>query len=236
MTIIAIDGPSGSGKSTVAREIAERLRLPYLDTGAMYRAIGMVALKRDVKMGDGAALGKLAAEVKMQLLDERSEGKLRPRIIVMGVDSTTDIRTPEVSQAASGVAVHPEVRERLVRRQRNWIVERGGGVVEGRDIGTVVFPDADLKVFLTASDEERAKRRQTDTDAPGFDSLSDEDTKRQLAERDQRDSSREASPLAVADGAFVVDTSDKDIDTVVMEILTELRRRSGGSLPTETTS
>ncbi len=236
MTIIAIDGPSGSGKSTVAREIAERLRLPYLDTGAMYRAIGMVALKRDVKMGDGVALGKLAAEVKMQLLDERSEGKLRPRIIVMGVDCTTDIRTPEVSQAASGVAVHPEVRERLVSRQRNWIVERGGGVVEGRDIGTVVFPDADLKIFLTANDEERAKRRQTDMAAPGFDSLSDEDTKRHLAERDKRDSSRQASPLAVADGAFVVDTSDKDVDTVVMEILAELRRRSGGSLPTGKTS
>lgn len=227
MTIIAIDGPAGSGKSTVAREIAERLNVPYLDTGAMYRAIGMVALKRGIAMGDGIALGKLAAEVKMQLLDERAEGKLRPRIIVMGVDSTDAIRTPEVSQAASGVAVHPEVRQRLVRRQRNWIVERGGGVIEGRDIGTVVFPDADLKVFLTANDEERAKRRLKDQGASGFDALTSDDAKAQIAERDHRDSNRSASPLSVADGAFVVDTTDKDIDTVVLEILGELRRRNG---------
>lgn len=226
MTIIAIDGPAGSGKSTVAREIAQRLNVPYLDTGAMYRAIGMVALRRDIKMGDAGALGKLAAEVKMQLLDERTEGKLRPRIIVMGIDSTDEIRTPEVSQAASGVAVHPEVRERLVRRQRNWILERGGGVIEGRDIGTVVFPDADLKVFLTANDEERAKRRLQDQGATGFNSLSTEDARAQIAERDHRDSNRSASPLAVADGAFVVDTTDKDIDTVVLEVLTELRRRT----------
>lgn len=231
MTIIAIDGPSGSGKSTVARLIAERLQIPYLDTGAMYRAVGLVALNRGIDFADGSGLEKIAAEVKLQLLDERKDGKLQPRIVINAVDSTNQIRTPEVSQAASAVAVHPAVRERLVRRQRNWIVERGGGVVEGRDIGTIVFPDADLKVFLTADDEERVRRRQLDAEAPGFESMSTDDATRELQQRDQRDSTRSASPLAVADGAMVIDTSGQDVDEIVISILAELRRRMGGQLP-----
>lgn len=231
MTIIAIDGPSGSGKSTVARLIAERLHLPYLDTGAMYRAIAMVALSRDVNANDAISLEKLAAETKLQLLDERHDGKLIPRIVVNGVDSTAEIRTPEVSQAASAIAIHPTVRERLVRRQRNWVIERGGGVVEGRDIGTVVFPEAELKVFLTADDEERVRRRQADVHAPAFGDLDDAQLAAELAERDHRDSTRTASPLSVADGALVVDTSGQDIEEIVIGILAELRQRMGGALP-----
>jgi CMP/dCMP kinase len=231
MTVIAIDGPSGSGKSTIARLIAERLQLPYLDTGAMYRAVGMVALAKGVGFADSSGIEKIAAEVKLQMLDERRDGKLFPLVVVNGVDSTAEIRTPEVSQAASAVGVHPPVRERLVRRQRNWVLERKGGVVEGRDIGTVVFPDADLKVFLDASHDERVRRRAADEHAVGFDELSHGEVKRELAERDQRDSNRAASPLAVAEGALVIDTSDKDIEEVVMDIMVELRKRNGGELP-----
>ncbi len=231
MTIIAIDGPSGSGKSTVARELAERLHLPYLDTGAMYRVVGMVALQRNADLRDGAALGKLAAEIKMQLLDERQTGKLQPRVIVSGQDASFDIRSPEVSQAASSVAVHPEVRERLVRRQRNWVLERGGGVIEGRDIGTVVFPDANLKVFLTADDRERARRRASDAQSPAFGHMADNEAEKELAERDFRDSNRRASPLAVPDNALVLDSSTKDVDEVVLEILAALRKLFGGELP-----
>src|SRR5262249_34275309 len=161
---------------------------------------------------------------------ERIAGKLVPRIMVNGIDSTAEIRTPEVSQAASAIAIHPAVRERLVRRQRNWVIERKGGVVEGRDIGTVVFPDADLKVFLDASHEERVRRRTEDRHAVGYDQMSSSDVTAAMQERDHRDSSRDASPLSVASGAFVVDTSDKDIEEVVMTILSELRIRNGGQL------
>lgn len=231
MTIIAIDGPSGSGKSTVARLIAERLELPYLDTGAMYRAVAMTALKQGIDLWDGARLAKVAAELKLQMLDERVEGKLVPRVIVAGVDATTSIRTPEVSQAASAIAVHPDVRQRLVSRQRNWVMNRNGGVVEGRDIGSVVFPGADMKVFLTAEDSERARRRQADEHAVGFGDMTTDDAHKEITERDHRDSTRSASPLKVAEGAFVVDTSDKDVEEVVIEILSELRRRSSDALP-----
>jgi len=236
MTVIAIDGPSGSGKSTIARSIAERLEMPYLDTGAMYRVIALVALKRDIELLDGDTLTKLAAETTMQLLDERVDGQLVPRVEVMGVDATLEIRTPAVSQAASAVAIHPDVRHRLVARQRTWIENRGGGVVEGRDIGTVVFPNAELKVFLTADDAERVRRRQADNHSPEFQNLSEEQAANEIAERDHRDSTRRASPLAIPEDALVVDTSGRDVDDIVIEILTELRRRSGGELPPRTTS
>ncbi len=236
MTIITIDGPAGSGKSTVARALAERLSLPYLDTGAMYRVVAMVAIRRGVDFWDETSLTKIAAETKMQLLDERQNGKLNPRVVVMGVDATLDIRTPEVSQGASAVAIHPGVRERLVSRQRNWVLNRGGGVVEGRDIGTVVLPDAEIKIFLTASEEERARRRKADLSSPGFAHLSTDDVAKEMEERDKRDSTRVDSPLAVPDGALVVDTSGQDIEEVIIGILSELRARSGGELPTGSVS
>ena len=219
MTIIAIDGPSGSGKSTVARLLAQQLQLPYLDTGAMYRAVGMVAREKGVPVSDAPALVKVAAEMKLELLDEYENGELKPRVVVNGVDCTLAIRTPEVSQAASAVGIHPEVRERLVRRQRNWVEVRGGGVVEGRDIGTVVFPDADVKVYLTASEEERARRRMTDPNAPGFSALSGAQTEKEIASRDARDSSRAASPLKVAADALVIDSSDMSPSDITARIV-----------------
>jgi cytidylate kinase len=231
MTVIAIDGPSGSGKSTIARLIAERCNLPYLDTGAMYRSVGLLAIKKNVAYSDGAALVKLATEMKIQMLDERVDGHLVPRVVLNALDVTQGIRTVGVSQAASAVAVHPELRERLVKRQRTWVELRGGAVVEGRDIGTVVFPDAELKVFLTADDEERVRRRQADENAPGFQGLSTAQAEKELAERDHRDSTRAASPLTPAPDALVVDTSGRDIDEVVIGILVELRQRMGGELP-----
>jgi len=220
----------------VARALAERLSLPYLDTGAMYRVVALVAINKSVEFNDEAALTTIAAETKMQLLDERNKGKLAPRVVVSGVDATLDIRSPEVSQGASAVAVHAGVRDRLVSRQRNWVLNRGGAVVEGRDIGTVVFPDADMKVFLTADDEERVRRRQGDAEAPAFAHMRVEEAAQHLAERDERDSNRDVSPLAVADGAFVVDTSNVDIDEVITNIIIELRARNGGELPMGTVS
>lgn len=236
MTIIAIDGPSGSGKSTIAKGLAERLRLPYLDTGAMYRAVALMASRKGIDFHDDVKLTKVAAETIMQMLDERPEGKLMPRIVIAGADETLNIRSPEISQGASAVAVHAGVRERLVSRQRNWIMNRKGGVIEGRDIGTVVFPEADLKIFLTASAEERVKRRQDDENAPEFSNLSSEQTHQELAERDARDSGRSHSPLEAAADAIVVDTSGQDIDEVIINILSELRKRCGGELPMGTAS
>lgn len=231
MTVVAIDGPSGSGKSTVARHVAEKCDLPYLDTGAMYRAIGLVAIKKGIALHDAAAITKLATETKLMMLDDRVDGRLQPKVMANGVDVTSEIRTPEIGQAASAIGVHPEVRKRLVARQRNWVAERGGGVVEGRDIGSVVFPNAVLKVFLTANDEERARRRKSDADTVGYEHLSEEEAKAELAARDRRDSNRDASPLAVVSDSYVLDTTGREIDDVVLEILTELRTRCGGELP-----
>lgn len=236
MTIIAIDGPSGSGKSTVARALAERLALPYLDTGSMYRVVALVALRKDVRFDDDVALTKIAAETIVQFLDERTNGKLHPRVVISGADETLAIRSPEVSQGASAVAIHPTVRERLVNRQRNWVLNRKGGVVEGRDMGTVVFPDADLKVFLTADDAERTRRRVDDAHAPEFAEVGHEDTHKQMAERDARDANRAASPLKPADDAIVIDTTGVDIEDVIINILSELRRRNAGELPMGTAS
>lgn len=229
--IIAIDGPSGSGKSTIARSIAERVHLPYLDTGAMYRAVALMALRKNIAFEDEAKLTKIAAETIMQFLDEREDGVLAPRVVIAGVDETANIRTPEVSQGASKVAIHPEVRERLVSRQRNWVKNREGGVIEGRDIGTVVFPDADLKIFLTADPEERNRRRMTDASAPEFGAMDQASVGAQLAERDERDSTRPHSPAVAADDSLLIDTSGRDIDEVTIEILAELRKRCGGELP-----
>src|SRR5256714_9766909 len=151
MRVIAIDGPAGSGKSTVSRRLAERLGLRYLDTGAMYRAVAFAALRRDLDPDDDDPVAALARNLT---LDVSLEG-----VTVDGVDATVEIRGPEVTRAVSTVAANPGVREELRRRQREWAVANGGGVIEGRDIGTVVFPDAELKVYLTASPDARAQRR-----------------------------------------------------------------------------
>ncbi len=204
MRVVAIDGPVGSGKSTVARAVAARLDLPYLESGAMYRVVALAALRRGIDPdaeGSGDAVAALAAEVDI---------KLGERIMVDGADVTADLRSPEVGRVVSAVAAMPGVRTELVRRQREWVEEHGGAVVEGRDIGSVVFPDAELKVFLTASADERARRRELD------------ETPDDLARRDLIDSTRAVSPLVVAQGAAVVDTTGRPIDDVVDEIVAML--------------
>ena len=208
MRVVAIDGPAGSGKSTVARELARRLRLAYLDTGAMYRSVAFAALQRGIDPADGAALARLARDVDLEVSD---------RVIVDGLDATAEIRGPAVTRIVSAVSANPAVRQEMVRRQRAWVEEHGGGAVEGRDIGTVVFPDAELKVFLTASDEERARRRQKDEGAPDVTAVAAD-----LARRDSLDSTRPVSPLKPADDAVVIDTTGRTVDEVADQILSLL--------------
>ena len=219
MTTIAIDGVSGSGKSSAARAVARRLDLPYLDTGAMYRAVALAAIRSDVSFDDQHALVKLAQTINLQM-DEHPHGDQRPLLIHLdGVDVTADIRGPLSSHGSSAVAVHPGVRQELVGRQRAWVQAHGGGVVEGRDIATVVCPDADLKVYLTADVEERARRRSAQGEARVDPSAAAE----HLKQRDERDSGRAVDPLQVATDAVVIDTTSTTPDEVVELILSHLR-------------
>ena len=211
LRVVAIDGPAGAGKSTVARFLADRLGLEYLDTGAMYRAVTFGALERRVPVDAEEAVARLARDLTLEL-DERG-------VRVDGVDATAAIRSPEVTALVSTVAANPAVRHELRRRQRAWGEERRGGVIEGRDIGSVVFPDAVLKVYLTASPRVRALRRVAEA---GGDV---DEIERAIAERDRLDSTRVDSPLVEADGSVVVDTSDRGIDDVVDELVTLVRRR-----------
>ncbi|HVL92519.1 MAG TPA: (d)CMP kinase [Acidimicrobiales bacterium] len=197
--LIAIDGPAGSGKSTVARAVARRLGVDHLDTGAMYRAVAYASLERDVDPADAEAVAALAAGLVIEV-----DGA----VLVDGVDASAAVRGPEVTAVVSAVASVPAVRAELVRRQRAWASSRDGGVVEGRDIGSVVFPGADVKVYLTASDEERSRRRAGE----GGDGAD-------LARRDGLDASRAVSPLQVAEGAVVVDTTGLSVDEVVDAVL-----------------
>ena len=201
MRVVAIDGPVGSGKSTVAKAVASRLDLPYLESGAMYRVVAWAAVQRGMDPEAADELTALAAELDMDVGEQ---------VVVDGKDVTRELRSPEVGRAVSAVAATPGVRTELVRRQREWVEARGGAVVEGRDIGSVVFPDADVKVFLTASAAERARRRELD------------ETPDDLARRDLIDSTRAVSPLVVAQGAQVVDTTGRPIDDVVDEIVAML--------------
>ena len=201
MRVVAIDGPVGSGKSTVAKAVAARLELPYLESGAMYRVVALAALRRRLNPEDQDGHARLAADVDMEVGE---------RVILEGDDVTADLRSAEVGRGVSAVAAMGGVREELVRRQREWVAAHGGAVVEGRDIGSVVFPDADVKVFLTASAAERARRRELD------------ETADDLARRDLLDSTRAVSPLIVPQGAVVVDTTSRPIDDVVDEIVSLL--------------
>jgi cytidylate kinase len=200
--VIAIDGPAGSGKSTVARGLARQLGLDYLDTGAMYRAITFAALRRGVDPGDPEPTAEIARTVDLQV---STEG-----VWVDGVDATIEIRGPEVSRAVSLVAANPEVRAELVRRQRDWANERGGGVLEGRDIGTVVFPDADLKVYLTARPDVRAERRAAEITQLDYETVAAD-----MARRDALDQGRTDSPLRQADDAVEIDTSELTVDQII---------------------
>ena len=205
INVVAIDGPAGAGKSTIAKELARVLLLPYLDTGAMYRGITCAALRRGIDPGDEAAVAQLAVTTVLDISDEG--------LLVDGVDATIDIRGEAVTRAVSSVAANSDVRRELRERQRIWVAERGGGVVEGRDIATVVFPDARLKVYLTASPLVRAQRRVAQI---GGDV---EQIARDIAERDYKDSTRVDSPLRESENAIVVDTSDRTIGDVVSQIV-----------------
>jgi cytidylate kinase len=199
--LIAIDGPAGAGKSTVSRSVAERLGLERLDTGAMYRSIAWEALHQGVDPADEEAVAQIATDAQIEVAKS---------VTINGTDVTQEIRTPAVSRAVSIVAANPRVRRELVTRQRRWAAERDGGVVEGRDIGSVVFPDATVKIFLTASAEERARRRGHDESPDG------------VARRDRLDSTRQASPLTQAPDAHVLDTTGRSVDDVVKEVLSWL--------------
>ncbi len=212
--IVAVDGPSGSGKSTVARGVAGALGLEVLDTGAMYRAVTLAALEAGCSLADEDACAKLARESRIEV--ERGVTRLDGR------DVSAEIRGPEVTAAVSIVAAHPAVRRVLVERQRAWAEQHGGGVVEGRDIGTVVFPDAPVKVFLTASDEERARRRHLD-EAAAAREVEVAAVREALQRRDHIDSSRTVSPLRAADDAVVIDTTGRRVDDVVAEIVARFR-------------
>jgi cytidylate kinase len=217
LQVVAIDGPSGSGKSTVAREVGEQLGLQVLDTGAMYRSVTLAAIERGIDSSDGAGCAEIAATVDIDVADG---------ISLDGRDVTAEIRGPAVTAAVSTVSAHPEVRTVLVDRQRDWATAHGGGVVEGRDIGSVVFPDAAVKVFLTASDEERARRRQRD-EAAAARAVDVERVREDLERRDHLDSTRTVSPLHAADDALIVDTTGRDVADVVAEIVDRFRVATG---------
>lgn len=205
MRVIAIDGPSGSGKSTVAKAVAAHLGLDYLDTGAMYRAVTFAAISRDIDPEDVEAVAKLSRHIELEVAD---------RVLVDGVDATIEIRSPEVTRAVSAVAANPAVRRELVSRQREWAAAHNGGVIEGRDIGSVVFPDAEVKVYMTAEDTERASRRSKELLDMKYDQVAAD-----IARRDYADSTRDTSPLAVAEDAVWLDTTGKDVEQVVDAVL-----------------
>jgi CMP/dCMP kinase len=206
--VIAIDGPVGSGKSTAARRVAELLGYTYIDTGAMYRAVALKALRRRISLGATDELVALAGEARIDL---RAQDGTQ-RVLLDGEDVTAAIRTPEVSQAASKVALIEGVRHVLVAEQRR-AGARGGVVMEGRDIGSVVFPDAELKIFLTASDEVRARRRWLEHQQKG-DTIDLARTLEEIRERDRRDAGREHSPLVRAEGAVLVDSTAMEPEEV----------------------
>jgi CMP/dCMP kinase len=222
--IVAIDGPAGAGKSTVARQLAGRLGFSMVDTGAIYRAVALSASRAGVAWDDDAALDSLLAPPEKLGLSF-AEGD---RVLLHGDDVTQAIRTPEISRGASVVSARPIVRQRLLGLQRELgRAARTGAVLEGRDIGTVVFPDADVKFFLTASDEARAQRRHAELAEKGV-SVPLGEVLAGQRQRDRDDTERAIAPLRPARDAVVVDTTDDDLDTVVERCFRIARERLGG--------
>lgn len=205
MIVVAIDGPAGAGKSTIAKALAARLGVRYLDTGAMYRAVTFAAMSSGIALSDQNLVADLTRKSKMLLTDES--------VVINGLDATVAIRSSEVTAAVSTVAANSQVRTELRERQRQWIADHNGGVVEGRDIGSVVFPDATLKVYLTASPIVRARRRVAQSGG-NVDEIATA-----IASRDLQDSSRSDSPLTQTDDAVTIDTSDRSIDEVVAHLV-----------------
>jgi cytidylate kinase len=219
--IVAIDGPAGSGKSTVARGVAHALGFLVLDTGAMYRAATLAALERGVDLSDADAVTAAARAADIVVGEDDADA-----VRLDGRDVAADIRGPAVTAAVSIVSAHPGVREVMVARQRDWAERQAGGVVEGRDIGTVVFPDAAVKVFLVASDEERARRRQRDEEAAARQSDVAE-VREAMARRDALDAGRAVSPLTPAAVALVIDTTGRSVDDVVAQIVARFESAVG---------
>jgi CMP/dCMP kinase len=217
LLIVAIDGPSGAGKGTVARAVAARLGYRHIDTGAMYRAVAWKARQEGIDLADEAAVAAIGDRATFDL----EQG----RVAIDGNDVSRAIRTPEIDNAATRVARHPAVRRALVARQRTYGAERGI-VMEGRDIGTVVFPDADVKIYLDASPEERARRRAADAAHTSSKGAQLSEVATALAERDKSDSTRPASPLAVASDAIVVDTTGVPVESVIEQVLTLVNAKS----------
>jgi len=217
--IIAIDGPSGAGKSTLAKRLAKDLGFIYLDTGAMYRALALKVLREGVDLADDLKVAQLVGSTAIDL-----QGDWRAlKVILDGVDVAGEIRTPEVSQMASKASALKAVRARMLELQRA-LGQRGNVVAEGRDIGTVVFPDAQVKIFLDASAAERARRRCAELHAAGR-AVDLNETLREIEERDQRDSERELAPLRKADDALVIDSSSATAEEVAARALAEIRMK-----------
>lgn len=212
--VIAIDGPAGVGKSTTARELARRLGYVLVDTGALYRGVALAAQDRGISWDDESEVVRLSGEVELSF---ESEPDGTPRLAIDGVDRGDEIRSPEISSGASRVSAYPGVRRALLGIQRN-LGREGGVVLEGRDIGTVVFPDAEVKLFLTASAEVRARRRTKDLQDRGM--IADQEAVLAgIRSRDRRDSSRPIAPLRPAEDAVILDSSSLDLDAVVEHVL-----------------
>ena len=216
MIVVAIDGPAGAGKSTIAKALAARLGVRYLDTGAMYRAVTFAAMSSGIELNDQNLVADLTRKSKMLLTDES--------VVINGLDATVAIRNSEVTAAVSTVAANSLVLTELRERQRQWITDHNGGVVEGRDIGSVVFPDATLKVYLTASPIVRARRRVAQSGG-NVDEIA-----ASIASRDLQDSSRSDSPLTQTDDAVIIDTSYRSIDEVVAHLV-ELTNKTSRKNP-----
>jgi cytidylate kinase len=216
--VIAIDGPSGAGKSTVARLLAERLGYIYIDTGAMYRAIGWKAQREGIDPADEEMLAELCARTEVTIKKDNKD----PRFFVDGIDVGGEIRTPEMGMMASAVSKSPAVRARLLTLQRDLGIN-GGVVMDGRDIGTVVFPDADMKFYLDASAEERGRRRYLELKAKGMD-VDHARITREIEERDRQDSGREIAPLRRADNALLIDSSAMSVDEVLNKMISEIAK------------
>jgi cytidylate kinase len=222
--VVTIDGPAGAGKSSVAKQLARRLGYRLLDTGAIYRAVALAARRSDVPWTEAARLGEVARDldIRFDFVGDRNHVYLGGS----GEDVTADIRTPEISQGASQVSAHPEVRAALLELQRR-LGAGGGVVVEGRDTGTVVFPAAEAKFFLTASEEERARRRVAELAQAGT-AVDPDATRRQIRERDDRDAGRDVAPMVPAADAVVVDSSGQTLEQVVDFLAAQVRSRAGG--------
>jgi len=219
--IIAIDGPAGAGKSTVARAVARRLGYLFINTGAMYRAVAWKALRRGVSLDDTERIGQLAREPLIEL----TGGVDSMRVLIDGRDITNEIATPQISQAASVVSAIPTVRRALVARQQQ-MGRAGGVVIEGRDIGTQVFPNAEVKIYLDASSEARAQRRFDEDRARGVAVSSVAEMRAEIEQRDFRDKTRADSPLIQAEDAICIDSSAMAIEEVVERILGIVKSRS----------